>query len=87
VNGCNLQPGDLLGSGTLSGPTLDQAGALIELTTGGKNPIALPGGEQRTWLEDGDSVVLRGWCEKAGTARIGFGECVGTVLPARVPKG
>lgn len=86
VNGCNLQPGDLLGSGTLSGPTLDQAGALIELTTGGKNPIALPGGEQRTWLEDGDSVVLRGWCEKPGAARIGFGECVGTVLPARMPK-
>jgi fumarylacetoacetase len=86
VGGCNLQPGDLLGSGTLSGPTLDQAGALIELTTGGKNPIALPGGEQRTWLEDGDSVVLRGWCEREGAARIGFGECVGTVLPARVPK-
>jgi fumarylacetoacetase len=83
VNGCNLQPGDLLGSGTLSGPTLDQAGALIELTTGGKNPIALPNGEQRTWLEDGDSVVLRGWCEREGAARIGFGECVGTVLPAR----
>ena len=83
VNGCNLQPGDLLGSGTLSGPTLDQAAALIELTTGGKHPVALPGGEQRTWLEDGDSVVLRGWCEKDGAARIGFGECVGTVLPAR----
>ena len=83
VNGCNLQPGDLLGSGTLSGPTLDQAGALIELTTGGKNPLQLPGGEQRTYLEDGDSVVLRGWCEKPGAARIGFGECWGTVLPAR----
>ena len=87
VNGCNLQPGDLFGSGTLSGPTLDQAGALIELTTGGKNPIALSNGEQRTWLENGDSVVLRGWCEREGAARIGFGECVGTVLPARVPKG
>ena len=86
VNGCNLQPGDLFGSGTLSGPTLDQAGALIELTTGGKNPIALPNGEQRTWLEDGDSVVLRGWCERDGAARIGFGECVGTVLPARTIK-
>jgi len=86
VNGCNLQPGDLLGSGTLSGPTLDQAAALIELTTGGKNPLALPGGEQRTWLEDGDSVVLRGWCEREGAARIGFGECVGTVLPARELK-
>lgn len=86
VGGCNLQPGDMFGSGTLSGPTLDQAAALIELTTGGKNPVALPSGEQRTWLEDGDSVVLRGWCEREGAARIGFGECVGTVLPARVPK-
>ena len=83
VNGCNLQPGDLFGSGTLSGPTLDQAGALIELTQGGKNPITLPGGEQRTFLEDGDAVVIRGWCEKPGAARIGFGECRGTLLPAR----
>ncbi len=83
VNGCNLQPGDMLGSGTLSGPTLDQACALIELTTGGKNPVRLPDGEQRIWLEDGDTVILRGWCEKPGAARIGFGECVGTVLPAR----
>jgi len=83
VNGCNLQPGDLFGSGTLSGPTLDQAGALIELTAGGKNPLQLPGGETRTFLEDGDAVVLRGWCEKPGAARIGFGECRGTVLPAR----
>ena len=82
VNGCNLQPGDLLGTGTLSGPTLDSACALIELTTGGKNPVQLPGGETRTWLEDGDTVVLRGWCERPGAARIGFGECAGTVLPA-----
>ncbi|MBS3911902.1 MAG: fumarylacetoacetase [Hydrogenophaga sp.] len=83
VNGCNLQPGDLFGSGTLSGPTLDQAGALIELTTGGKHPLTLPNGEARTWLQDGDAVVIRGWCEQAGAARIGFGECVGTVLPVR----
>ncbi|MDP3922784.1 MAG: fumarylacetoacetase [Hydrogenophaga sp.] len=83
VNGCNLQPGDLFGSGTLSGPTLDQAGALIELTTGGKHPLTLPNGEARTWLQDGDAVVIRGWCEQAGAARIGFGACVGTVLPAR----
>lgn len=83
VGGCNLQPGDLLGTGTLSGPSLDQAAALIELTTGGKNPISLPNGETRTWLEDGDSIVLRGWCEKPGVARIGFGECEGTLLPAR----
>ncbi|WP_029525802.1 fumarylacetoacetase [Polaromonas glacialis] len=83
VNGCNLQPGDLLGSGTLSGPTLDQAGALIELTTGGKHPLLLPNGENRTYLQDGDAVVIRGWCEKAGAARIGFGQCLGTVLPVR----
>jgi fumarylacetoacetase len=82
VNGCNLQPGDLFGSGTLSGPTLDQAGALIELTAGGKNPVALPDGESRAFLEDGDAIILRGWCEKPGSARIGFGECRGTVLPA-----
>jgi fumarylacetoacetase len=83
VNGCNLQPGDLFGSGTLSGPTLDQAGALIELTAGGKNPVTLPDGESRAFLEDGDTVILRGWCERPGSARIGFGECRGTVLPAR----
>jgi fumarylacetoacetase len=82
VNGCSLQTGDLFGSGTLSGPTSGEAAALIELTQGGKNPVALPEGESRTWLEDGDSVTLRGWCEKDGAARIGFGECVGTVLPA-----
>ena len=83
VNGCNLQAGDLFGSGTLSGPTLDQAGALIELTAGGKQPLSLPNGETRTFLEDGDAVEIRGWCEKPGAARIGFGSCVGTVLPAR----
>ncbi len=82
VNGCNLQAGDLLGTGTLSGPTIDQAGALIELTTGGRNPVTLPNGEQRAFLDDGDCIVLRGWCEKAGAARIGFGDCTGTVLPA-----
>ena len=84
VNGCNLRAGDLFGSGTLSGPTLDQAGAMIELTTGGRNPVQLPDGETRAWLADGDAVVILGWCEKPGAARIGFGECVGTVLPARV---
>jgi fumarylacetoacetase len=83
VGGCDLQPGDLLGTGTLSGPTLEQAGALIETTSGGKNPFALPGGETRAFLQDGDAVILQGWCEKAGAARIGFGQCRGTVLPAR----
>jgi fumarylacetoacetase len=84
VGGCNLQPGDLFGSGTLSGPTLDQAGALIELTSGGKHPLQLPNGEQRVYLEDGDAVTIRGWCEGHGAARIGFGECSSTLIPARV---
>ena len=83
VGGCNLQPGDLIGTGTQSGPTPDEAAALIELTVGGKQPIGLPNGETRTFLEDGDTVILRGWCEREGAARIGFGECRGTVLPAR----
>jgi fumarylacetoacetase len=82
VSGCNLQPGDLFGSGTLSGPTLDQAGALIELTAGGQRPVALPDGDSRAFLKDGDTVILRGWCEQPGSARIGFGECRGTVLPS-----
>ena len=64
-------------------PTLDEASALIELTVGGKQPLTLPNGETRGYLDDGDAVVLRGWCEKAGAARIGFGECRAMVLPAR----
>ena len=75
--------GDLLGTGTLSGPTATEAGALLELTEGGKKPVALANGESRTFLQDGDAVILRGWCEKPGAARIGFGECRATVLPAR----
>ena len=82
VNGCDLQPGDLLGTGTLSGPTVDQAGALLEITEGGKKPLSLSNGETRTFLLDGDAVVFTGWCEKPGAARIGFGECRATVLPA-----
>ena len=81
-NGCNLRPGDLLGSGTISGPTPDAAGSLIELTQGGKNSIALPGGEARTFLEDGDEVIERGRCAREGFATIGFGEAAGTVKPA-----
>ena len=83
VNGCNLQPGDLLGSGTLSGPEASQAGSLLELSDGGKAPLKLANGETRTFLEDGDTVILRGHCERPGARRIGFGECRGTVLPAR----
>lgn len=82
-NGCNLQPGDLLGSGTLSGPQPDQAGSLLELTQGGKQPITLASGEQRTFLQDGDTVILKAWAEAPGARRIGFGECRGTVLAAR----
>jgi fumarylacetoacetase len=83
VGGCNLQPGDLLGTGTISGPTPEQAGAMVELSLGGTRSIALPGtGEARTFLEDGDAIILRGWCEKPGAARIGFGENRGEVLPA-----
>ena len=82
VNGCNLQPGDLLGSGTLSGPTLEEAGSLLEITLGGKQPMTLPNGETRTFLEDGDTLTLRGYCERDGAVRIGLGEVSGTVLPA-----
>jgi fumarylacetoacetase len=82
VNGCNLQPGDLLGSGTQSGPLPAQAGSLLELSAGGKQPLTLASGETRTFLEDGDRVTLRGWCQREGCARIGFGEATGTVLPA-----
>ncbi|MBK7720553.1 MAG: fumarylacetoacetase [Simplicispira sp.] len=83
VGGCNLQSGDLLGTGTISGPAPEEAGAMVELSLGGTQPLTLTGtGEQRRFLEDGDAVVLRGWCEAPGAARIGFGECRGTVLPA-----
>ncbi len=84
VGGCNLNSGDLLGSGTISGPTPSEAGAIIELTRGGKEPITLSNGEQRAFLQDGDAVILRGWCEKPGCARIGFGENRGEVLPALI---
>ena len=83
VNGCNLRPGDLPGTGTLSGPTATEAGALIEQTAGGKQPVALPGGETRTFLEDGDSVIMRGWCERDGYGRIGLGEVTRRIAPAR----
>ncbi len=83
VGGCNLQSGDLLGSGTQSGPTPDEAGSLMELSHGGKQPLRLPGGETRTFLEDGDTVILSGHCQANGAARIGFGAVRGTVLPAR----
>ncbi|MDB5871942.1 MAG: fahA [Ramlibacter sp.] len=82
VGGCNLQAGDLLGSGTISGPGETEAGAIIELTRAGREPLKLANGEQRGFLDDGDAVIFKGWCEKAGHARIGFGENRGEVLPA-----
>jgi fumarylacetoacetase len=78
--GCNLQPGDLLASGTISGPERDNRGCLLELTRRGAEPITLPNGETRTFLADGDEVVLRGYAEREGAVRIGFGECRGVVV-------
>jgi fumarylacetoacetase len=82
-NGCAMRAGDLLGSGTQSGPNQAEAGSLLELSQGGKVPITLPNGEQRTFLDDGDCIVMRASCSREGTARIGFGEVVSTVLPAK----
>jgi fumarylacetoacetase len=78
-NGCNLRPGDLIASGTISGPTPDALGCLLELTAGGRVPVALPSGERRVALEDGDEVTLSAFCERQGYAHIGFGTCVGMV--------
>jgi len=83
VNGCNLQAGDLFGSGTQSGPDPGQGGSMLELSGGGKQPLHLANGERRSFLEDGDTVILRGYCERRGSRRIGFGECAGTIVPAR----
>jgi fumarylacetoacetase len=81
-NGCNLRPGDLFATGTISGPTRESRGCLLELTWRGAEPVELPSGETRKFLEDGDEVVMRGYCERPGAARIGFGECRGVILPA-----
>jgi fumarylacetoacetase len=81
-NGCNLEPGDLLGSGTISGTSADSLGSLMELSLGGKNPLQLAGGAARGFLEDGDEVIERGRCAREGYATIGFGEASGRILPA-----
>ncbi len=80
--GCDLRPGDLFGSGTISAPTPDGFGSLLEITNGGRAPITLPSGETRRFLEDGDEVILRARAEREGFVPIGFGECRGRVLPA-----
>jgi fumarylacetoacetase len=81
-NGCNLRPGDLLGSGTVSGEAKESRGCLLERTWRGTEPLVLPSGETRRFLEDGDEVILRGWCEKPGAARISLGECRGVIEAA-----
>lgn len=81
VNGCNVQVGDLLASGTISGPTPDSYGSLLELSWGGKNPLNMADGSTRTFLQDGDTLTIRGWAGENG-AKIGFGEVSGAVLPA-----
>ena len=82
VNGCNAQPGDLYGSGTISGPEKHERGSMLELSWRGSEPITLANGEERKFLADGDTVVMRGHCEKDGV-RVGFGEVSGKLLPAR----
>jgi fumarylacetoacetase len=81
VNGCNLRTGDLLGSGTLSGPDAGSEGCMLELTRGGNKPLELPGGEIRKFLEDGDEVAITAFCERPGLPRIGFGRCVARIAP------
>jgi fumarylacetoacetase len=81
-NGCNLRPGDLLGSGTVSGPGESSRGSLLELAWRGARPVELPSGEQRAFLADGDEVIFRGWCARDGAVRIGFGECRGEIRAA-----
>jgi fumarylacetoacetase len=81
-NGCNLAVGDLFGSGTVSGPEEGSRGCLLEITARGKEPVVLPGGEKRAFIEDGDAIIFRGFAEKRGYPRIGFGECRAVILPA-----
>ena len=80
-SGCAMNVGDLLGSGTISGPEKNQRGSLLEISWNGTEPVELPGGAKRSFLEDGDSLVMRGWCQGDGY-RVGFGEVEGTIVPA-----
>jgi fumarylacetoacetase len=79
-NGCHLRTGDLLGSGTVSGPEKEARGCLLEMTWRGTEPLSLPNGESRTFLENGDEVILRGYAEREGARRIGLGECRGRIV-------
>jgi fumarylacetoacetase len=79
--GCNLEPGDLIGTGTISAPTADGLGSLLELTRGGREPVTLASGETRRFLDDGDEVIMRASCARDGFVSIGFGECRGMIVP------
>ncbi|HMV91730.1 MAG TPA: fumarylacetoacetate hydrolase family protein, partial [Cyclobacteriaceae bacterium] len=81
VNGCNIQVGDMYASGTISGPSPGSYGSMLELTWNGQKPMSMPDGTERKFIEDGDTVIMKGYCEKDGV-RIGFGECKGKILPA-----
>jgi fumarylacetoacetase len=83
IGGCNLQPGDLLASGTISGASEESRGCMLELTWRGANPLNLPNGETRKWLEDADTLAITGWCE-GGDYRVGFGEVRGRIMPTSV---
>jgi fumarylacetoacetase len=82
ITGCNMRPGDLVASGTISGPTPDSYGSMLELSWRGTRPMSLPGGARRTFLDDGDRVTLTGWCQGDGY-RVGFGGATGRLLPAQ----
>jgi len=82
INGCKLLPGDLLGSGTISGPNKGQEGSILEMSKNGTADVDIGGGQKRRWLQDGDEVVFRGWGDTQGGERVGFGDCRGQVLPA-----
>jgi fumarylacetoacetase len=79
-NGCNLRPGDLIGTGTLSTASEQGLGSLLDISRGGQQPLQIPGGETRSFLEEGDELTLRAWCEAEGAVRIGIGECLGRVV-------
>ena len=82
ANGCNLRPGDIFGTGTISGPAAQSLGSLLEISQGGRAPVTLASGETRRFLEDGDTLILSAHCRRDGFAPIGFGECRGTIVPA-----
>ncbi len=82
VGGCPLRAGDMMGSGTISGTEIRERGSLLEMTEGGKQDLDIGNGKTRKFIEDGDSITMRGYCEKDGV-RVGFGDCEGTILPAK----